>query len=179
VVEVSAANAGATMRTAAAGLLASLDAQQRTQASFPFESEGERRTWFCIPTDHGGLPLSDISAYHQKWVFQLLAGGLLNAKLHDNVIAAREGLPSVEERARHVRAIVDGYGLSTAERRGFMDRVNEFTVHDAADEADLAQITTDTAMDDLDARVPWALARRIRAAAWQIRQLCVFERALA
>jgi hypothetical protein len=64
------------MRTAAAGMLASLDAQQCRRASFPFESEGERRTWFYVPTDHGGLPLSDISAYHQKWVFQLLAGGL-------------------------------------------------------------------------------------------------------
>jgi hypothetical protein len=103
----------------------------------------------------------------------------LNAKLHDDLVAAREGLPSVEERARHMRAIIDGYGLSTAERRGFIDRVIEFTVHDAADEADLAQITADSAIADLDARVPWALAWRIRAAAWQIRQRGVFERALA
>jgi aminoglycoside phosphotransferase (APT) family kinase protein len=87
----------------------------------------------------------------------------LNAKLHDDVVAVREGLPSVEVRARHLRAIVDGYGLAAADRRGFVDRIVEFTVHDAADEADLAQITADTTPDQLEPRVPWALAWRTRA----------------
>jgi hypothetical protein len=41
---------------------------------------------------------------------ELAQGCWLNAKLHDDVVAVRYGLPSVEERARHVRAIVDGYG---------------------------------------------------------------------
>jgi hypothetical protein len=103
----------------------------------------------------------------------------LNAKLHDDVVAVREGLPSVEERARHLRAIVDGYCLSAADRSGFVDRIVEFTVHDAADEADLAHITAATLADQLDAQVPWALAWRIRAAAWQLRKREVLERALA
>ncbi|MDQ6673140.1 MAG: hypothetical protein M3069_20780 [Chloroflexota bacterium] len=55
----------------------------------------------------------------------------------------------------------------------------EFTVHDAAGEADLAHITADTSVDQLDPQVPWALAWRIRAAAWQLRKREVLERALA
>ena len=67
----------------------------------------------------------------------------LNAKLHDDVVAVREGL------------------------------------HDAADEADLAHITADTTPDQVDPRVPWALAWRTRSAAWQLRKREVLERALA
>jgi len=103
----------------------------------------------------------------------------LNAKLHDDIVAEREGLPSVDERARQLRAIVDAYGLSAAQRRGFVDRIVEFTIHDAADEADLAHVTAESTTDQLDPRVPWALAWRVRAAAWQLRHLNVLERALA
>jgi hypothetical protein len=62
------------------------------------------------------------------------------------LVASREGLPSPAERARQVRAIVDGYGLSAADRQGLVDRIIEFTAHDAADEADLAQINVDSRM---------------------------------
>jgi Phosphotransferase enzyme family len=103
----------------------------------------------------------------------------LNAKLHDDIVAAREGLPPVEERARQLRAIVDGYGLDQAQRRGFVEQILEFTVHDAADEADLAQIGSDQPMEQLEPNVPWALAWRIRAAAWQLRHRPILERALA
>ena len=103
----------------------------------------------------------------------------LNAKLHDHLVAQREGLPSIEVRARQLRAIADGYGLSAASRRGLVDRIIEFTVHDAADEADLAHITAETTPDQLDPQVPWALAWRVRAAAWQLRHRKVLERALA
>jgi hypothetical protein len=60
-----------------------------------------------------------------------------------------------------------------------VDRIVELTVHDAADEADLAHITAETTPDQLDPQVPWALAWRVRAAAWQLRQRKVLERALA
>jgi len=43
--------------------------------------------------------------------------------LHDDIVARREGLPPLAERARQLRAIVDGYGLSARERRGFVDRI--------------------------------------------------------
>jgi Phosphotransferase enzyme family len=103
----------------------------------------------------------------------------LNAKLHDDLVAEREALPSVDDRARQLRAIVDAYGLSAAQRRGFVERIVEFTIHDAADEADQAHITAETTPSQLDPRVPWALAWRARAAAWQLRQRQVLERAFA
>jgi hypothetical protein len=103
----------------------------------------------------------------------------LNAKLHDDLVAEREGLPSAAERAQQLRAIVDAYGLSAAQRHGFFDRIVEFTVHDAADEADLAHVTAETTPDQIHRSVPWALAWRIRAAAWQLRHRAVLERALA
>jgi hypothetical protein len=102
----------------------------------------------------------------------------LNAKLHDDIVAEREGLPPLAERARQLRAIVDGYGLSARERAGFVDRIIEFSIHDAADEADLAGITHGTTPDMLDPEVPWALAWRARAAAWQYRNREVLQNAL-
>jgi hypothetical protein len=102
----------------------------------------------------------------------------LTATLHDDIVAERHGLPSVAERARLLRAIVDAYGLSARERRGLVERILEFTIHDAADEADLAHIGPETSPSSLDRPVPWALAWRIRAAAWQMHNRRALERAL-
>jgi Ser/Thr protein kinase RdoA (MazF antagonist) len=102
----------------------------------------------------------------------------LNAKLHDDIVAEREGLPPVAERARQLRAIVDGYGLPSSLRRGMLDRIIEFTVHATAWEADDLGITPDTTIADIDPQVPWALAWRARAAAWQLRNRQTLENAL-
>ena len=102
-----------------------------------------------------------------------------NAGLHDDIVAEREGLPSLAERAKLLRAIVDGYGLSRSERDGFVSVIVEFAINATAFEADLAGIRPDTPPEDLDRRVPWALAWRARAAAWQLRHRAVLEHALA
>jgi hypothetical protein len=65
----------------------------------------------------------------------------LNAKLHDDIVAEREGLPSAADRARQLRAMTDAYGLSAAQRRGFVDRIIEFIVSETAWEADDARVT--------------------------------------
>lgn len=65
----------------------------------------------------------------------------LNAKLHEDIVAQREHLPPVTDRARQLAAIVDGYGLSARERDGFVGRFIEFAICDAAAEADTAAIT--------------------------------------
>ncbi|MEO2003613.1 MAG: aminoglycoside phosphotransferase family protein, partial [Candidatus Poribacteria bacterium] len=89
----------------------------------------------------------------------------LNAKLHDDQVAALEGLPSLAERAKHLRAIVDGYGLPAAGRRGFVDRIIEFVVHDTAWQAVDLYVTPETT----DPTAVWALAWRAassRGAPW-------------
>jgi hypothetical protein len=111
-------------------------------------------------------------------VVELAQACWLNAKLHDDIVAQREGLPDVDERARQLCAIVDGYAVSLEERHGLVERIIEFTIHAAADEADLAGITHDSQIVSLDPSVPWALAWRIRAAAWQVRHRRTLEAAL-
>jgi hypothetical protein len=56
----------------------------------------------------------------------------LNAKPHDDVVARREYLPRVADRARQLAAVVDAYGLTAAQRRGFLDEIIQFAICDAA-----------------------------------------------
>jgi Ser/Thr protein kinase RdoA (MazF antagonist) len=101
----------------------------------------------------------------------------LNAKLHDDIVAEREGLPSLDERARQLRAIVDGYGLPAAGRRVLLDRMVEFVVSEIAWEADDAGITSPEITTHPQGL--WAMAWRARAAAWLLRHRRVLENALS
>ncbi|MGB8646735.1 MAG: phosphotransferase [Anaerolineae bacterium] len=103
----------------------------------------------------------------------------LNVKLHDDIVAEREGLPSLTDRARQLRALVDAYGLSAKQRRGFVDRIVEFVVHAAANEADEAGVTPDTTSGGTAPELVWALAWRARAAAWVYRHRGTLQNALA
>ncbi|MBI4300703.1 MAG: phosphotransferase [Chloroflexi bacterium] len=99
----------------------------------------------------------------------------LNAKLHDDDVARRDGLPTLADRAKQLRAIVDAYGLLPRQRRGFVDRIIEFVVHDTAEQADDAGVTPDTT----DPAPIWALAWRARAAAWLFRHRRTLQNALS
>ncbi len=89
----------------------------------------------------------------------------LNAKLFDDVVAEREGLPEWPERGRILHALVDGYGLTQAQRRGFIDLLLEVAVRATADEADQAHVTPTTASQDTAPQLVWALSWRARSAA--------------
>jgi hypothetical protein len=143
-------------------------------------SHGDMGPWNIVARD--GLPVALID-----WEFsgpvdplvELAVTCWLNAKLHDDVVADREGLPPLAERAKQLRAIVDAYGLSRGQRRGFVDRIIEVAVSATAEEADLAGVTPDTKPEDVDPQVPWAMAWRARAAAWMLRHRQVLQSALA
>jgi hypothetical protein len=93
----------------------------------------------------------------------------LNAQLHDDDVAAVHGLPPVRERAHRARLVVDGYGLSTAERRGFVERLIEFAIRSARDEAIVGNVTPATASPGDDGfPTLWAITWRVRAAAWML-----------
>lgn len=102
----------------------------------------------------------------------------LNAQLHDDDIAARNDLPPAEARARQLRLFVDAYGLDTEERSGLVTRMVEHAVRDAANEL------TDPGgpkMAQLPARPEdpgWAVAWRLRSAAWLVRQRPLLEAAI-
>ncbi len=97
----------------------------------------------------------------------------LNAKLHDDVVAEREHLPPLVERARQLRAMVDAYELAPQLRAGFVDRIIEFAICDTADQADEIEV------GPYSNGPLWGLAWRSRAAAWMIRNRGILENALA
>lgn len=103
----------------------------------------------------------------------------LNAQLHDDVVAERNALPSLADRARQLRAMVDAYGLSAGQRRGFVDRMIELAIYDTAAEADDAQVTPDTTSASTAPELVWALAWRARAARWLLRHRGTLQNALA
>jgi aminoglycoside phosphotransferase (APT) family kinase protein len=100
----------------------------------------------------------------------------LNAELHDDIVAEREGLPPLADRARQLRAIVDAYGLPASQRHGFLDRIIEYVISDTANEADDAKVTSDMTSHPC---ALWAMAWRARTAAWLIRNRRPLENALA
>ena len=102
-----------------------------------------------------------------------------NAFLYDDIVAESQGLPPLLERARHLRAMVDAYGLGSRERRGFLDTIVEVAIHATADEADAAGVTPTTVSAETDASVVWALSWRARSVSWILRHRRTLENALA
>ena len=90
------------MAVAARTFLEGLSPEQRAIANLPFESEGERTTWFYTPTDHGGLCLRDMDGPQQRSAFQVLATGLSEAGF--NTAATIIGLENVLDRREGFRA---------------------------------------------------------------------------
>jgi hypothetical protein len=106
-------------------------------------------------------------------LFELAHACWLNAQLHDDDVAERQGLPSAKTRAGHVRAILDGYELPRAQRVGFVDKIIEFAVHDAAEQAIEAKVTPETK----DPASLWGIAWRTRSAAWMLRHRTMLQQA--
>jgi aminoglycoside phosphotransferase (APT) family kinase protein len=111
-------------------------------------------------------------------VIELAHACWLNAKLHDDIVGDIEGLPPVTERAKHLRAIVDGYGLKREIRANFVQDIIDVAICETAAEANEAGIKPDTGPSELAREVPWAIAWRGRAAAWMTRNRSELERAL-
>ena len=107
-------------------------------------------------------------------VYELAQACWLNAQLHADDVAERQGLPPLDARARHVRLILDGYELPRSERVGFVDKMIEFAVHDSAAEADQAGVGPDTQ----EAEPLWGVVWRVRSARWMLKHRTVLESAI-
>lgn len=137
---------------------------------------GDVAPWNLVARD--GLPVALIDwevAGPVDPLVDLAQACWLNAKLHDDVVAEREGLPPLADRARQLRAMVDAYGLPAGRRRGFVDRIIEFAVHYTAYQADDAGVTPEST----DPRLIWALAWPARSAAWMLRHRRTLQNALS
>lgn len=102
----------------------------------------------------------------------------LNAQLHDDDIAERQGLPDAATRARQAHAILDAYGLPTARRAELVDRMIELAIHAARAEAVSADVTpeSESAVDADGYPVLWAITWRARSASWMIRNRALLLR---
>ena len=132
--------------------------------------------WNIVVRD--GLPVALIdweTAGPVDPLVELAQVAWLNAKLHDDIVAEREHLPPLAERARQLAAIVDAYGLTARQRGGFLTQIIEFAICDAAAEADDATITPEMTAHPI---ALWAMAWRARSAAWMIRHRRPLETAL-
>ena len=69
-------SAASAMAAVVSELLDVLDQPQRQALRFPFPSDDERTTWFYTPTDHGGLPLTEMESAQHRMVHRLLAAAL-------------------------------------------------------------------------------------------------------
>ena len=95
----------------------------------------------------------------------------LNAQLHGDTVAARNGLTDVASRGRQARALLDGYGLTAPERAEVVDLMVEVAVADAAD-----QVRSVT--DEQETGPIWAVAWRVDAAAWMQRHRAELDRSI-
>jgi hypothetical protein len=103
----------------------------------------------------------------------------LNAQLHDDDVADRNTLGSPDDRARHLRLFLDGYRYSSKRRAGLVDRMIEFAVHSARDEAVRGSVTPESgAVDEWGYPVLWAVTWRVRSASWMLRHRPMLERTI-
>jgi len=64
------------MVVAAQAFLGRLEPSQAESALWTFPSNDERRRWYYTPTDHGGLPLGEMSPAQEQSALKLVASGL-------------------------------------------------------------------------------------------------------
>ncbi len=131
--------------------------------------------WNIVARD--GLPVALIDweyAGPVEPLVELAQACWLNAKLHSDDVAEREGLGTLADRAKLLRAIVDGYELPSEQRKGFIDRIIQFVVCDTAEQADEVGVTPET----MDSEPLWGMAWRARAGAWIVRNRKTLEQAL-
>lgn len=138
--------------------------------SRPVIGHGDLGPWNVLARD--GLPVAIIDwdyAGPVDAVWELAQLVWLNAQLHDDDVAAASGLPSPENRARLAAAILDGYGLSGEDREGFLDRLIEFAIRNAREEAIEYRVEPGTVSPAPDGfPILWGIAWRARSAAWML-----------
>lgn len=131
-------------------------------------AHGDLGPWNIIARDSAPVAFIDWDdAGPAGHVWDLANVVWLHAQLHDDDVAERNDLPPLTERARRARLILDGYGLPSAERSGFVDHMIEFAVQSARDEAIVCKVTPETHSPGDDGfPTLWAITWRVRAAAW-------------
>ncbi|MBV8085887.1 MAG: phosphotransferase [Chloroflexi bacterium] len=130
--------------------------------------------WNIVGRD--GLPVAFIDwecAGPVDPLLEVAQTGWLNAQLHDDSVARAQELPSLEERARQLRAILDGYELPRRARGDFVELMVQTAICFLASSA-----------DDVNAGVTsfgplWGFAWPSRGGAWMLKHRAVLQNALS
>jgi hypothetical protein len=100
-------------------------------------------------------------------VWELAEVGWLNAQHDDDDVADLNNLPSPDVRARQLAVIVDGYELERSDRSGVVDKMIQFAIRSAREEAISYAVRPDTTSPAVDGYpILWGVTWRARAAAW-------------
>ena len=102
----------------------------------------------------------------------------LNAQLHDDDVAALNHLPSAGARAHQLGLFADAYGLDPADRAALVTRMIEHAVRDAANELTEPGALKMAKLPVRPGQRGWAVAWRLRSAAWLVRHRPLLEAAL-
>jgi len=110
-------------------------------------------------------------------VYELAQVAWLNVQLHDDDVGELVGLGDVGQRAEQLGLLLDAYRLPTSEREGFVDKMVEVAVRDAAGDAIEHAVTPTTTTGQAANGYPfaWGMAWRIRSAAWMLRHRSILE----
>lgn len=104
--------------------------------------------------------------------------GWLNAQLHDDDVATRNQLPSAEQRAHLLRLFIDAYGLERTDRDQLVTRMIDHAVRDAGNELTQAGGLKMAKAPTVPSDPGWAVAWRIRSAAWLVANRTLLESAI-
>jgi hypothetical protein len=104
----------------------------------------------------------------------------LNAQLHDDDVAEMQGLPDAASRAEQARHIVDGYGMTKAQREDLVDRMIEVALESARADAVQNSIepTSQDAVTPDGYPLLWSITWRARSAAWMFAHRRLLTQAL-
>lgn len=136
-------------------------------------SHGDIAPWNMLTKD--GIPVALIDwemAGPIDPLVELARVCWLFPQLVDDDLAELYSLPQAPGRAQQVRLICDAYGLSSAERKGFIDRIIEVVICETAHEAIDPKLTFDSTGN------LWGFAWRTRSLYWIWRNRAVLHKAM-
>ncbi|MEO1058051.1 MAG: aminoglycoside phosphotransferase family protein [Actinomycetota bacterium] len=142
---------------------------------------GDLGPWNIMAID--GMPAGFIdwdTAGPMDPIYELAQAAWLNVQLHDDDVADRVGLADADRRAQQLCVLLDAYGLPLEQRAGFVDKMVEVAVLDAAGEAIGHNVTPDTRHATAADGYPfvWGIAWRTRSAAWMLQNRATLEAAI-
>lgn len=146
----------------------------------PVIGHGDLAPWNVLAID--GTPTTIIdwdNAGPVDAVWELAQVAWLNAQLHDEDVAELNDLPDATTRIRHCAAILDGYQLPSPLRTGFTDKMIEFAIRDARDEATTYGVNEATSSPAPDGfPILWGVTWRTKSACWMLDHRTNIQRAV-